>query len=217
MRTLVFASSAIAILAVCSQPVPMMAQDIYHGGALDARQHGYEHGYREGFAFGQSSHVSNRDQDIVNQRLRAADNSYQPAFGAQDQYRQGYADGFRAGMEDGRAGNRSRLEELFRSRDPNFDPDRNRDDRIDGIYPQNHWPPVHVAGDIGYRDGIDAGIRDRRDGLSFQVRNHTAWKFGLHGYDDGYSIPRGQYKRAYRAAYESGYRDGYDRSGLRHD
>jgi hypothetical protein len=205
MNKLLFASGAIALLMMC-----VNAQDPYHGAALDAHQHGFEHGYRDGFAFGADTKVSNRDQDIVNQRLRAADKDYQPAFGSQDQYRQGYADGFRAGMEDSRSGSRSRLEQLFRGRDPNFNPDRNRDDRIDGIYPQNHWPPTHVANDIGYRDGLDAGVRDRQDGRRPQPRQHAAWRNALHGFG-GDGASKGQYKLAYRAAYEAGYRDGFGR------
>jgi hypothetical protein len=211
MRQLLLALCMVAIGGMLCQPISLLAQDVYHGGALDARQHGFEHGYRDGFAFGQNSQVSNRDQDIVNQRLRAADKEYQPAFGSQEQYRQGYGEGFRAGMEDSRAGNRSRLEELFRSRDPNYNPDRNRDDRIDGIYTQNHWSATHVADDIGYRDGLDAGTRDRRDGRKLLPRQHTAWQNGLHGFD-GQNASKGQYKLAYRAAYQLGYQDGFGRS-----
>lgn len=209
MKNFVLAICAVTFLGL---PVAATAQDQYHGGSLDAHQHGYEHGYRDGFAFGQqNTQVSNRDQDIVNQRLRAADRDYQQGFGSQEQYRQGYTDGFRAGMEDGRAGNRSRLEELFRPRDPNYDPDRNRDDRIDGIYPQNHWPLRHTAADIGYRDGFDAGIRDRQDGRNYQPRQHSAWQEGLHGSErDGGS--KRQYRSAYRSAYEQGYRDGFRRA-----
>lgn len=209
MKQLLITSMAIA--AMLFQPVSMIAQDTYHGGALDARQHGYEHGYREGFAFGQNSQVSNRDQDVMNQKLRSADQDYQPGFGSQEQYHQGYVEGFRVGMEDSRSGNRSRLEELFRARDPNYDPDRNRDDRIDGIYPTNHWSPTHIAEDIGYRDGMDAGIRDHREGRRLQPRQHTAWQSALHGYEAG-SSSKGQYKSAYRSAYESGYRDGFGNS-----
>jgi len=208
MKKLLLASSTLAILAMLVGTASLIAQDVYHGGALDARQHGFEHGYQDGFAFGQNSRVSNRDQDIVNQKLREADRNYQPAFGSQEQYRQGYAEGFRAGMEDSRAGNRSRLEELFRPRDRNYNPDRNRDDRIDGIYPQNHWPALHVANDIGYRDGFDSGIQDREDGRNFQPRRHVAWKRALHGYD-GSGVSARQYQSAYRAAFEGGYRDGF--------
>jgi hypothetical protein len=212
MTKLVLGLTTAALLAVLCESFPLRAQDPYHGGALDAHQHGYEHGYKDGFSFGQNSQVSNRDQDIVNQRLRAADKDYQPAFGSKEQYRQGYTDGFREGMEDSRGGKRSRLEELFRARDPNFNPDRNRDDRIDGIYPQNHWPAAHVASDIGYRDGLSEGVRDRQDGRNSQPRKHDAWRTALHGYDKD-SGPRGKYIAAYRAAFELGYRDGFGGRG----
>ena len=82
MRKLLLAFSTVTMGAMLCLPLSLFSQDVYHGAALDARQHGYEHGYREGFAFGQNSQVSNRDQDIVNQRLRAADRDYQSAFGS---------------------------------------------------------------------------------------------------------------------------------------
>ena len=211
MRNTLRELSFLAIGTVLCQPVSLMAQDVYHGSQLDARQHGYEHGYRDGFAFGANSQTSNRDQDIVNQKLQAADREYQPVFGARELYRQGYAEGFRAGMEDSRAHNRSRLEELFRPRDPGYDPDRRGDDRYDGIYSQNQWPGTHVANDFGYKDGLSAGIRDRKEGRSFQPRQHAAWKVALHGYV-GKSVPQRQYIARYRAAYELGYQDGFGRS-----
>ena len=210
MRKLLFASTTVALLVMMCTPLSLPAQDAYHGAALNARQHGYEHGYREGFAFGKNSQVSNRDQDIVNQRLRAADKDYQSAFGSQDEYRQGYTEGFRAGMEDSRAGNRSRLEELFRPKQPEYNPDRIGDDRIDGIYTQNHWRATHVANDFGYRDGLAAGMRDRQEGRSFQPRQHIAWQKALHGYE-GEGAQRGQYVRVYRSAYELGYGEGFGR------
>jgi hypothetical protein len=209
-RKLLHSCSTLAIVVILCAP-DSLAQDVYHGGAMDARQHGYEHGYREGFAFGQNSQVSNREQDIVNQKLRQADKDYQPAFGSQDAYRQGYAEGFRAGMEDSRAGNRSKLEDLFRARDPNYNPDRRVDDRIDGIYPRNQWPATHAANDIGYRDGFDAGLQDRQAGRRFQPRQHQAWQTASHGYDRSYGS-QSQYKSAYRAGYELGYRDGFGKS-----
>jgi hypothetical protein len=196
------------MLLLCSLPAGLSAQDAYHGGPLDARQHGFQHGYRQGFAFGRDRQVSNRDQDMVNQQLRAADRDYDRAFGPQDEYRQGFAEGFRAGMEDSRSGARSRLEDLFRSRDPNYDPDRNHDDRVDGIYAQNRWPVKDVAGDVGYRDGLNAGMRDRQENRGFQPQKHGAWKDGSHGYTRDLGS-QGAYKRQYRAAYEAGYRDGF--------
>src|ERR1051325_6214455 len=41
------------------------AQDNYpHGGALDARQHGYEHGYRDGFQRGSDARAHNGSSDF---------------------------------------------------------------------------------------------------------------------------------------------------------
>ncbi len=208
MNKLLFASAA-ALLALMWQPAPLSAQDAYHGGPVDARQHGYEHGYRDGFAFGRDTQASNREQDMVNQRLRTADKDYQEGFGSREQYRDGYTEGFRSGMTDARSGNRSRLEELFRPKDPNYEPDRrSRDDRVDGIYSQNRWPATHIASDIGYRDGFDAAQRDRQQGRMSRPRRHAAWKNGMHGYDNQ-GASKDQYRNAYRAAFENGYRDGF--------
>jgi len=115
------------------------AQPYYHGGPVTARDHGYEHGYRDGYESGRVSNLSNRDQDIRNQRLQAQGNGYQPAFGSEAEYSQGYREGFDDGSRDVSNGVRSRLEELFRSKDPGFNPDRSRLDPSDTIYRDNHW------------------------------------------------------------------------------
>src|SRR6266446_1379985 len=130
------ASNVLAVLVWGVQTLPIVVQEVYRGGPLTARQHGDEQGYREGYDFGRNSQVSNREQDIVNQKLAAADRDYLPAFGSREEYRQGYGEGFRSGMEDSRNGRRSRLGELFRDRDPNVEPNRNRDDRVNAISPE---------------------------------------------------------------------------------
>ncbi len=202
-------TSTLFAIVVGGLYTPMLAQDPYHSAPLDARQHGYEHGYRDGYQFGSNSQVSNRDQDIVNQKLRAADQEYLPAFGPREEYKQGYTDGFRSGLEDSRNHTRSRLEELFRARDPNFNPDRPaRDDRVIGIPPQDNWSPDHVAADLGYRDGFNVALRDRSAGVGYQPRRHAAWRNPVHGYDSSMGSSS-VYKRAYRTAFEAGYRDGF--------
>ena len=185
-----------------------LAQVDYHGGALTARQHGYEHGYRDGYESGRASLLSNRDQDIRNQRLKAQGNGYQPYFGSEMEYSQGYREGFDDGSRDSNNGVRSRLEELFRRQDPNFNPDRSRLDPADGIYRENHWTLEHVAADFGYRDGVNAGIQDRQQRRSYQPRQHLAWKNGIHGYDPALGSQRA-YRAAYRTSYQDGYRDGF--------
>ena len=180
----------------------------YHGGPLDARQHGYQHGYQDGYESGRPSSLSNRDQDILNQRLKARGNGYQPSFGSEAEYSEGYREGFDDGASDASSGRRSRLEQLFRWQDPGFNPDRSRVDASDSIYRDNHWSLEHVASDIGYRDGVNAGIQDRTQRRPYRPRQRQAWKNGIHGFDITLGSQRA-YRATYRASYERGYQDGF--------
>lgn len=202
----------VLFVAICLVSVfensPVLAQGYSHGGALDARQHGYEHGYRDGYESGRVSRLSNRDQDIRNQQLKAQGNGYQPSFGSEMEYGLGYREGFDAGAQDSRNGVRSRLDELFRSPDPAYNPDRSRLDPNDEIYRDNHWPLEHIADDIGYRDGVNAGSQDRQQGRAFRPRRRAAWKKGNHGYDPTLGS-QATYRAAYRPAFEQGYQAGF--------
>jgi len=206
-RRLVFLM-AIAGLLIVFQDLSLLAQGYSHGGALDARQHGYEHGYRDGYESGRVSRLSNRDQDIRNQQLKAQGNGYQESFGSEVEYSQGYREGFDAGARDSSNGVRSRLDELFRSPDPGYNPDRSRLDPGDEIYRDNHWRLEHIAGDIGYRDGVNAGSQDRQQGRAYQPRRRVAWRNGNHGYDPALGA-KAAYRAAYRTSFEQGYQDGF--------
>jgi hypothetical protein len=164
---------------------------------LSARDHGYQHGYKDGYESGRVSNLSNREQDLRNQRLKAQGNGYEPSFGSEAEYSQGYRQGFDDGSKDVSNGVRSRLEELFRSPDPG--------------YRDNRWSLEHVAADIGYRDGVSAGSQDRRQRRWFQPRQSAAWKNGLRGYDAAMGS-RTAYRAAYRIAFEDGYQDGFGAS-----
>ena len=174
-RRLVFFIVLSGLVSLFEIP-PVLAQKYNHGGALDARQHGYEHGYRDGYESGHVSRLSNRDQDIRNQQLRAQGNGYQPYFGSEMEYSQGYLEGFDDGARDSSNGVRSRLDELFRSPDPGYNPDRSRLDPGDEIYRDNHWRLEHIANDIGYRDGVNAGSQDLQRGRAYRPRQRAAWK-----------------------------------------
>jgi hypothetical protein len=205
-------SRAFGILAITvgflSLPSSAPAQQGYHGGPVTAHDHGYEHGYKDGYESGRVSNLSNRDQDLRNQRLKAQGNGYQPSFGSEAEYSQGYREGFDEGSKDVSNGVRSRLEELFRSPEPGYNPDRSRLDPSDRVYGDNHWSLEHVAADIGYRDGVNAGLQDRQQRRSFQPRQRLAWKNGIHGYDPALGSQRA-YRAAYRMSYENGYQDGF--------
>lgn len=161
---------------------------------LSARDHGYQHGYKDGYESGRVSNLSNREQDLRNQRLKAQGNGYQPSFGSEAEYSQGYREGFDDGSRDVSNGVRSRLEELFRSPEP--------------VYRDNRWSLEHLAADIGYRDGVSAGILDRIQRRRYQPRQRPAWKNGVRGYDPALGS-RTRYRAAYRIAFEDGYQDGF--------
>jgi len=164
---------------------------------LSARDHGYQHGYKDGYESGRVSNLSNREQDLRNQRLKAQGNGYQPSFGSEAEYSQGYRAGFDDGSRDVSNGVRSRLEELFRSPEPG--------------YRDNRWSLEHLAADIGYRDGVSAGSQDRTQRRRFRPRQSAAWKNGLRGYDAALGS-RTAYRAAYRIAFEDGYQDGFGAS-----
>jgi len=189
--------------------VPAWADD-HHGGSLEAKQHGYEHGYRDGFEFGLEAKEHGRTlnvRDDIN-----TDRGYHDSFGSKDSYRQGYREGYRSGAEDAYQGSRTRLEQLFRFQDPNFNPDRPGQDTTVWIYRDRNWEVQDVASDVGYRDGINAAMRDFREGKRYKPEDHDAYKDADHGFDSKYGS-KDAYRQAYRAAFEQGYRAGFGAPG----
>src|SRR5690348_9085974 len=171
------------LAAALSIPSRALAADEHHGGSLDAREHGYEHGYRDGYTAGidakeHGNRVKTGDIDT--------DHDYRSSFGSKDAYREGYREGYRTGADDAFNGSRAGLEKLFGFRDPNFDPDRPGADAAILIYRERNWDTGDIASDIGYRDGINAGLRDFRNGHKFKPEDHDAYKDADHGYDSKY-------------------------------
>jgi hypothetical protein len=64
------------------------------------------------------------------------------------------------------------------------------------------------AFDIGYREGLEQGARDARDGRASDARRHSTYRKGEQGYDRRYGN-RGQYKQAFRDGFERGYYESY--------
>src|SRR5437868_13053450 len=143
--------SSLGILAIAvgllSLPSSVYAQLDYRGGPLNARQHGYQQGYKDGYEAGRVSNLSNREQDLRNQRLKAQGNGYQPSFGSEAEYSQGYREGFDEGSRDVSNGVRSRLDELFRAPEPGYNPDQSRQDLSARDHGYEH----------GYKDGYESG------------------------------------------------------------
>ena len=184
------------------------AQDEYHGGSLNVRQHAFEHGYRDGYEYGRDCRDRHVALDYRTEMYRDADRGYNSVFGSREDYQVGYREGYRAGAEDGFNGVQTRLEQTFAWHDRSYDPDLAPNDPRANVYAERHWGYQDVASDIGYRDGVNAGLKDYRERHSYRPEQHGAYKDADHGYNNSFGA-KDEYKRAYRAAYEAGYRDGF--------
>lgn len=70
----------------------------------------------------------------------------------------------------------------------------------------------------GYREGVEQGNHDAREGRAFAMQNNRIYRDADNGYDrrDG---SRDAYRDEFRRGFSSGYREGYDRGrgGVRDD
>jgi hypothetical protein len=184
-------------LGFLAAPMPVRAQDEYRG-SFSTRQHGYEHGYRDGYEYGRDARGRNVALDYRTDVYQAGDRGYRSYMGTLSEYREGYRDGYRIGAEEGYGGVRTGLERIF----------GDRDDPAASVYRERHWDYQDVAADVGYRDGVNAGLQDYREHHSYRPQEHDQWKDADHSYDRAFGN-KADYKQAYRIAYENGYRAGY--------
>ena len=211
--TKTLATAGMGVLLLLAAPVavvslPLLAQDANHAGAIDVRQHGYRHGFRDGYDYGRDARARGVALDYQTDNYRAADHGYWEGLGPIELFRTGYQEGYRDGAQDGFNGVRTRLERLFAWSDRNFDPDRGGDVGIAPEYRNPGWKFQDVAADIGYRDGVNAGLRDFNEHHSYRPTEHGAWKDATRGYSNAFG-DKGAYKAAYRSAYEAGYKSGF--------
>lgn len=189
-------------------------RDRYHGGSLDARQHGYEHGYRDGAHRGFEDRDRNAGYDYQNDDYKNADRGYDKYMGDKDDYKKGYQRGYKEGYDDSYNGRSGRFGDIFGrgdpDREPHYDRDRHRDDR-DDVYADRGWASSDVAYDIGYRDGVDDARKDLRKKRDYNPERHDEYKDADHGYRSSYG-DKDAYKQKYRDGFRQGYQDGYGRS-----
>jgi hypothetical protein len=153
------------------------------------RQHGYQHGYRDGFAYGRGVQANGGKVDQVNQPADSK-RGWVASLGPVEEYQKGYRQGFRVGAEDGYIGMTVRLEKLI------------------GEEPKDSKDPADIAEDLGYRDGVDAGLKDARQHAPWRPVAASGWKAADRGYEIGFG-DKDAYQRTYRTAFEDGYRAAY--------
>jgi hypothetical protein len=182
------------------------ADDHRHGGALDARQHGYEHGYRDGFHRGLNDHDRHLAYRLDNDDYKHADVGYEKYMGDKDEYKSGYRQGYQAGYDDAFNGHAGRFSTIY---GPMGEPPIRGDaDRYDDVYSQRGWGGRDVAFDIGYRDGLSAGNDDFTHHREFKPEHNHDYKEADHGFRSNYG-DKEIYKRNYRDGFTQGYRDGF--------
>ena len=68
------------------------------------------------------------------------------------------------------------------------------------------------AAQIGYQDGRNDGLKDRRTGHSFRPTQGDNYKNATRGYNSSFGA-KDSYKQEYRQAYGNGYQRGYNQNG----
>jgi hypothetical protein len=182
----------------------------YPGGSISAREHGNEHGYRDGYQRGRQDRDQSIRYNYTTEDYRMADRGFEPYMGERDDFQDGYRNGYRAGYEDGYNGRSGRWDEVY-GIDPNAEPyARGQHESEDDVYVDRHWDYKDVAYDIGYRDGVQEGEKDRKHGKDFRPEKNDRYEDADHGYHKEYGS-KDSFKMEYRQAFFRGYEDGYGR------
>lgn len=201
----------LASLALITVTTPACAQTVYggrgYGYGTDVRRVAYDNGYRRGFDNGVRDARSGRNANFRNDgAYRDADWGYDRRFGSRGQYRQVFRDGYESGYREGYSRN-------ARGGYGGYGGYGYPSPRNDGRYPDYGYPGGgygygNPARDHGYREGLEKGAEDARDGDRFDPLRHKWYREGDRHYNSRYG-PRDQYKMAYREAFRQGYEAGY--------
>jgi hypothetical protein len=151
------------------------------GWRTDDSRDPYDAGYRAGIRRGEQDGRRGRGFDL------------DPGFNRRDDFRRGFADGYRAGYDRfrGRASRQGNFPDAFGRRAP-------------GGYHE-------AAAARGYSDGYDDGLNDGRGGDRYDPVASRDYRDGDNGYSGSYGSReayRNNYRAGFRQGYEEGYRDG---------
>ena len=184
--------------------------DPYYGG-YDIYRVAQDQGYRDGLEQGtKDGRDRERYRPEDNGRYKDATRGYRSEYGNKEAYRQAYREGFRRGYDQG-----------FRqytygggNNDPYYrnDPYGRGNDPYGrtGDYGSGRYDIYQVAQDQGYRDGIQRGAEDARDGDRYNPEGTSQYKDGDRGYRSEYGN-REEYRRVYRDSFRRGYDEAYRR------
>jgi len=183
MHRALLALLAIAPIVVAAPPVEAQGR----GWAIGQQRGDYDRGYRDGLRDGERDARSGRAFDYDHDRKLSR---------RSDQFRHGYADGYRAGYEQFRRLGRNR----------GFG-GRLYDRGARGAYQD----PAFAR---GYSEGYEHGLDDGRDRDRYDPVRHRDYRDADDGYFRDYG-PKQAWENNYRAGFRQGYEEGY-RDGNRY-
>jgi hypothetical protein len=204
---------ALLLVAGVAVAAPACAAQTYGYGyptrgvyGRDIERRAYDYGYREGLE--QGNNDARRNRSFSPERhgeFRDADDGYHRGDGDREFYRRAFRQGFQTGYRESfdriaRAGGYGG----YGTRGGVYSGPVYQDPRV--VTPRGG--SGNYAGQVGYRDGFDAGRSDARDRNRFDPVRSKRYRDGDHDYNNRYG-DRELYKRDYRAAFEQGYREGY--------
>lgn len=182
--------------------------DDYYGGAVNAKEHGYQHGYREGLRQGRADKTNNlAPSPEAAEGYRRSDEGFDSRFGAREEFQEGFRNGFKDGYNDGFY-NKPVRQNIY-GLSESYDPDRVPRSDADAARYEN-WTYQDVATDTGYRDGMQAGLGDMRNHKDFKPEKHDAYEDAKHGYRHEYGDKK-LYQEQYRKGFLRGYEDATNR------
>jgi hypothetical protein len=151
----------------------------------DFERRAYDVGHRDGLSHGEDDARHRRELRIDRDGdYRSADDGYRREYGDRENYRRAFRRGYKTGYTEGF--NRIAPSGGFGAR-------------------QGFSRP---AAQNGYRDGLEVGRRDARDGQRLDAGSAKWYRNGDRDYDRRYGS-RDDYKRDYRAAFQQGYEEGF--------
>jgi hypothetical protein len=197
-----FAAGLLATAVSVAAPACAARAYEYRQVGPDYSRHAYDVGYRDGLAHGDDDARHHREFRIDRDGdYRHADDGYRRDFGDREFYRREFRRGYEAGYTEG-------FNRIARSygRAVVTPPAVVVPQGPAVVVPRERF--VSPAAQNGYRDGLDAGRHDARDGNRFNPERDKRYREGDHDYDRRYG-PRDDYKREYRDAFRQGYDEGY--------
>jgi hypothetical protein len=191
MRSARIAAALMAAFTILTAAIPATAQgNRRRPPASEQFDRAYQIGYRDGA------------QDARQGRAFEFDREKQLRKGGRE-FRNGYADGYRAGFESYRPAPRSRSVVPL----PNL---QNRSRVYSGGRGGAYQDPARAR---GLSEGYRRGFEDGRDRDRYDPVRHGEYRHGDNGYFGGYGS-KDAYKNNYRDGFRQGYEDGY-RDGTR--